>query len=90
MFAQMFSFVLQLVCQNNNVPSGMAIVQRLLALLEKWKRPVDSGQIFGASLTDLSKVFICLEHGRLLAKLNAYRFSLPTLKLAHDHLSDRK
>ena len=90
MFAQMFSFVLQLFCQNNNVPSGMAIVQRLLALLEKWKRPVDSGQIFGASLTDLSKVFICLEHGRLLAKLNAYRFSLPTLKLAHDHLSDRK
>ena len=40
MFAQMFSFVLQLFCQNNNVPSGMAIVQRLLALLEKWNDPL--------------------------------------------------
>ena len=33
--------------------------QGLLALLEKWKRAVDSGQIFGALLIDLSKAFDC-------------------------------
>ena len=50
-----------------------------MALLEKWKRAVDSGQIFGALLTGLSKVFNCLDHELLIAKLNAYGFSLPAL-----------
>ena len=41
-------------------------------------------------LTDLSKVFDCLNHELLVAKLNAYGFTLPALKLVHDYLSDRK
>ena len=59
-------------------------------MLEKWKRAVDSGQIFGTLLTDLSKAFDCLEHELLIAKVNAYGFSLPALKLVHDYLSNRK
>ena len=51
---------------------------------------VDSGQIFGALLTDLSMAFDCLDHELLIAKLNAYAFSLPDLKLVHDYLSNRK
>ena len=41
-------------------------------------------------LTDLSKAFDCLDHELLIAKLNAYGFSLPALKLVHDYLSNRK
>ena len=69
---------------------GYNTQQYLLALIEKWKRPVDSGQMFGALLTDLFKAFDCLDHELLIAKLNAYGFSLPALKLFHDHVSNRK
>ena len=41
-------------------------------------------------LTDLSKVFDCLNYELLIAKLNTHGFTLPTLKLAHDYLSDKK
>ena len=46
--------------------------------------------MFGALLTDLSKAFDCLDHELLIAKLNAYGFSLPALELVHDYLSNRK
>ena len=68
---------------------GYSTQQCLLALLEKWERAVDSGQMFGALLTDI-KAFDCLHHELLIAKLNAYGFSLPALKLVHDYLSNRK
>ena len=69
---------------------GYSTQQCFLALLEKWKRAVDSGQMFDALLTDLSKAFDCLDHELLIAKLNAYGFSLPALKLIHDYLPNRK
>ena len=59
-------------------------------MLEKWKRSLDRGKVFGALLTDLSKVFDCLNHDLLIAKLNAYGFSLPALKLIHDYLLHKK
>ena len=46
--------------------------------------------MFGALLTDLSKAFDCLDHELLIAKLNAYGFSLPALRLVHDYLSTKK
>ena len=46
--------------------------------------------MFGAVLTDLSKAFDCRNHDLLIAKLNAYDFSLPALRLIHDYLSNRK
>ena len=69
---------------------GYSTQQCLLALLEKWKRAVDSGQMFGALLTDLSKAYDCLNHKLQVAKLNAYGFSLPALKLVCVYLSNRK
>ena len=69
---------------------GFSTQQCLLALLEKWKRSIDRGKVFGALLTDLSKAFDCLNHDFLIAKLNAYGFSLPALRLIHDYLSNRK
>ena len=46
--------------------------------------------MFGALLTGLSKAFDCLNHELKIAKLNAYGFSLPALKLVNDYLSNRK
>ena len=69
---------------------GYSAQHCLLAMLEKWKNAVDKGKIFGALLTDLSKAFDSLSHDLLIAKLNAYGFSLPALKLVHSYLSNRK
>ena len=54
--------------------------QCLLALLEKWKKETDNGEIFGDLLTDLSKSFDCLGHELSIAKLNGYGLSLTVLK----------
>ena len=69
---------------------GFSAQHCLLAMLEKWKNAVDKGKVFGALLTDLSKAFDCLPHELIVAKLNAYRFNLPALKLMHSYLSHRK
>ena len=58
----------------------------LLSLSEKWNNCVDKDKSFEALLTDLSKAFDCLDHELLTAKLNAYGFSLPALRLIHDYL----
>ena len=64
---------------------GFSTQQCLLALLEKWKRSIDRGKVFGALVTDLSKAFDCLNHDLLIAKLKAYGFNLPALRLIHDY-----
>ena len=53
-------------------------------------RSIDRDKVFGALITDLSKAFDCLNHVFLIAKSNAYGFSLPALRLIHDFLSNRK
>ena len=91
MFAQMSSFFENFLSkQQCGFRKGYNTQQCLLALLEKWKQAVDSGQVFGALLTDLSKAFDCHDHQLLIAKLNAFGFSLLALKLVHDYLSNRK
>ena len=58
----------------------------LLKMVEKWKRSGNGGKVFGSLLTDLSRAFDCLDHELLVAKLNAYGFSLPALRLINDYL----
>ena len=59
-------------------------------MLEKWKRAVNNGKVFGILLTDLSKAFDCLSHQLLLAKLHAYGFSISGLRLIYSYLANRK
>ena len=58
--------------------------------MKKWKKAVDTKKVFGALLTDLSKAFDCLPHDLIIAKLNAYGFSLPALNLIQNYLANRK
>ena len=51
---------------------------------------VDKGKAFRVLLADMSKAFDCLSQGLIIAKLNAYGFSLPALKLMQSYLSERK
>ena len=55
-------------------------------MIEKWKKSVDKGKPFGVLLTDLSKAFDCLSHDLIIAKLNAYGFSLSTARLMQSYL----
>ena len=62
----------------------------LLAMIEKWKKAVDNGNVFGALLTELSKAFDCLPHDLIIAKLNSYGFNLTALNLIHNYLIKQK
>ena len=44
----------------------------LIYMIEKWKISLDKKGAAGALLTDLSKAFDCLDHGLLIAELEAY------------------
>ena len=41
---------------------------------------------YAALVTDLSKAFDCLHHDLLIARLHAYGFDTPSLKLIHSYL----
>ena len=62
----------------------------LTSMTEKWKKSVDKGKTFAALLTDLSKAFDCLPHDLIIAKLNAYGFSLSAARLMQSYLCNRK
>ena len=51
----------------------------LLAMLEKWKKAVDSKNVLDALLTNLSKAFECMPHDLITAKISVYGFNLSIL-----------
>ena len=59
-------------------------------MLEKWKSAINNKMMFGALLTDLSKAFDRLSCDLLLAKLNAYGFSIAALRVVQNYRSNRK
>ena len=69
---------------------GYSSQQRLMVLIEKWKKSLDKGGKCGALLTDLSKAFDCLLHDLLIAKLHAHGFEIDSLRLIYSYLVGRK
>ena len=58
-------------------------------MIEKWRQSFDKTGHYGALLTDSSKAFDCLSHDLLIAKLHAYGFDIPALRLLHNYLTNR-
>ena len=59
-------------------------------MLKKWKKCFGKRKVFGDLLIELSKSFDCLNHTLLTARLNAYTFNNPVLRLINDYLSNIK
>ena len=59
-------------------------------MIDKLKKAVNNNKVFRALLTDLLKVFDCVCHDLLVAKLNAHGLSFPALKRMQDHLQNQK
>ena len=60
---------------------GFSAQHCLIYMIEKWKKYLDNKGAAGALLTELSKAFDCLNHGLLIAKLDAYGLDYPSLNL---------
>ena len=55
-----------------------------------WKESLDEGGLGGALLTVLSRVFDCIKHDLLIAKLAAYGFDLYSLSFVFSYFNERK
>lgn len=64
-------------------------VYALIPLLEKWKQSLDNHGYAGTVIMDLSKAFDTINHELLIAKLHAYGFTMPALKLIYSYLNNR-
>lgn len=67
---------------------GFSAQYVLIKLIESWIHILDQKGCSGV-LMDLSKVFDTLNHGIVMAKLDAYVFRKESLKLIFDYFSDR-
>lgn len=61
----------------------------LIKMTEDWRKSLDSNEMVGIVAIDLSKAFDCMSHGLLLAKADAYGFSLGACNLLKSYLIGR-
>ena len=61
-----------------------------LVMIEKWKEVLDKGFLGCALLTDLSKVFDCIKHDLLTAKLAAYGCDSHLFSFIFSYLNETK
>ena len=57
-------------------------------MVGKWKEVLDEDGLGGALLTDLSKVFYCIKHDLLIAKLAVYEFYSYSLSFVSSYLNE--
>ena len=68
---------------------GYSTQHALIRVIEKWRKCLDTSDIVGTILMDLSKAYDCLPHDLLIAKMAAYGFSINSLCLMYDYLNNR-
>ena len=68
---------------------GYSSQDALFRVIEQCRRTLDQSGKVGMVLMDLSKAYDCIPHDLLLAKLEAYGFSLDSLNLLHSYLTNR-
>ena len=66
-----------------------SIQYALLSLIERWRLCLDKQGFAGAFLMNLSKAFDAINHELLIAKLNAYEFSIEELEVLLSYLQER-
>ena len=69
---------------------GYSTQNFLLAMVGNCKKALEQGKEYGALLTDLSEAFDCHLHDLIVVKLDAYGFSIESLKLINSYLTKRK
>ena len=69
---------------------GFSTQHTLVRLLQKWQSCLDKRGIVGTVLMDLSKAYDCIQHDLIIAKLEAYGFSLKSLHFVYSYLSRRR
>ena len=91
MHYQISAFFANILSKNQcGFRKGYSSQHSLVAMIEKWKKSLDSKGSFGALLTDLSKAFDCIPRKLMIAKLDTYGFDLKTLTLVFNNLRNRK
>ena len=55
-------------------------------MIEVWKKNIDKGNEIAVILMDFSKAFDTINHSLLLRKLEAYDFSMISLKVMQSYL----
>ena len=61
----------------------------LIHSIEEWREYLDKDFVIGAVLTDLSKVFDCIPHDLLIAKLEVYSLGEKALSYIYSYLTNR-
>ena len=62
----------------------------LIRLIENWRHALDNNLFTGTVLMDLSKVFDCIPHDLLIAKLHIYGLDFDIVTFLHNYLKHRK
>ena len=57
--------------------------------IETPEQATDQGKEYGELFTDISKAFDCLAYDVLIAELYVYGFSIESLNLINDYLTER-
>ena len=84
---QILAYFVNILSQNQcDFRKGYSSQHCLIALIEKWKKSLNSKGTFGALLTDLCKSFDCIPHELMIAKFDAYGFDLNSLTLVFNYL----
>ena len=84
---QILAYFVNILSQNQcDFGKGYSSQHCLIALIEKWKKSLNSKGTFGALLTDLCKSFDCIPHELMIAKFDAYGFDLKSLTLVFNYL----